>query len=109
MSDYILKNLADIEIPEDGILSRTIHADDRARVVLFAFGEGQELTEHTASVPAQILFLKGDMRLTLGADESEAHPGTWVHMPAHLPHSLLARTPAVMVLTLLRGGAQSSK
>lgn len=107
MSDYILKDFFETEIPADGILSRTLHADDRARVVLFAFAEGQELTEHTAAVPAQIMFLKGEFRLTLGEDVVEARPGTWVHMPAHLPHSLLARTPAVMALTLLRGGPKT--
>ena len=105
MKDYLLRqDLLEIEVPQDGILSRTIHADERSRVVLFAFGEGQELTEHTASVPAEIVFLQGKMRLTLGQDEHEVGPGHWVHMAAHLPHSVLARTPAVMLLTLLRGG-----
>lgn len=106
MSDYKLRqDLLEIEVPADGILSRTIHADERSRVVLFAFGEGQELTEHTASVPAEIVFLKGQMLLTLGGDEHEVGPGHWVHMEAHLPHSVLARTPSVMLLTLLRGSA----
>jgi quercetin dioxygenase-like cupin family protein len=106
MSHYTLRqDLLAIEVPQDGILSRTIHADERSRTVLFAFGQGQELTEHTAAVPAEIVFLQGQMRLTVGGDEHEVGPGAWIRMEAHLPHSVLARTPSIMLLTLLRGGS----
>jgi quercetin dioxygenase-like cupin family protein len=33
-----------------------------------------------------------------------AQPGTWVHMPPNMPHSITAKTPVVMLLLLLRGG-----
>jgi len=91
------------EIPPDSILSRTFFQDDHLRVILFGFAPGQELSEHTASKPAILHFLQGEARLTLGEDEMEAQPGTWVHMPAHLPHSILAKSSVVMLLTLLEG------
>lgn len=91
------------EIPPDGILSRTLYTDDQMKVVWFGFAAGQELSEHTASVPAVIHILKGEAALTLGGDPLDARPGTWVHMPAHLPHSVQARTPVVMVLLMLKG------
>ena len=93
---------AEVAIPSDGTLSRVLYADDSLRVVVFAFDEGQELTEHTAAVPAVIQILRGRMRLTLGADVTEAGPGAWAHMPAHLAHSVLALEPSVMLLTMLR-------
>ena len=83
---------AEVDVPADGILSRTIHQDDRIKVVLFAFAAGQELSEHTASMPAILHVLSGQVRLTLGDQTHEAGPGTWVHMPANLQHSLLAQT-----------------
>ena len=42
---------AEVQIPADGILSRTLYNDDRLKVVLFAFAEGQELSAHTAPMP----------------------------------------------------------
>jgi len=90
-----------IEIPSDGILSRTIYSDSTINVVLFGFDTGQELSEHTAARPALLQILRGEARLTLSGDAVEAHPGTWVHMPAGLPHSVLALTPLVMQLVLL--------
>jgi len=89
-------------VPSDSIVSRTIYKDERLNVVLFGFAPGQELSEHTASVPATIHILKGDCTLTLGPDRMEASTGAWTRMPANLPHSLLAKTPVVMLLTMLK-------
>ena len=89
------------EIPADSILSRTFYADEQIRVILFEFAKGQELSEHTASKPALLHFLQGEAQLTLGKDQFEARPGTWVHMQPNLAHSILAQTPVVMLLYLL--------
>jgi quercetin dioxygenase-like cupin family protein len=92
-----------VEIPTEGTLSKVVYKDDRIRVVLFAFDSQQELTEHTASVPAVVQILSGRVRLTLGEEVAEATPGDWAHMAANLPHSVLALEPSVMLLTLLKG------
>ena len=103
-ADYscILDLAQEAEPPADGILSRTIHEDDKVKAVVFGFGAGQELSEHTASKPAMLYFVKGDATLGLGDDVQEAQTGTWVHMPAGLKHSIKARTPVVMLLVLLK-------
>ncbi len=96
---------AQLEIPADGTLSKTIYADSQIKVVLFGMDTGQELSEHTAAVPAIVQVISGTARLTLGAETLAARAGTWVHMPPRLPHSVLAETPLVFLLTMLRGGA----
>jgi quercetin dioxygenase-like cupin family protein len=88
--------------PADGILSRTLYDDAKVKAVVFGFGAGQELSEHTASMPAIIHVLEGEAALTLGDDVVEARPGTWVHMPAGLRHAVRATTPTVMLLLLLK-------
>ena len=90
------------DIAEDTIVSRTFLDDENVKGILFGFATGQELSEHTASRPAILHFLSGEAELTLGPDTSVARPGTWVHMPAHLSHSIVARTPVVMILLLVR-------
>jgi quercetin dioxygenase-like cupin family protein len=104
MSEYTLfLDLAQEVQPLDrGILSRTLHNDDRLKAVAFGFAQGEELSEHTASMPAILHFLQGEARLTLGDDTLEAKPGTWVHMPRGLRHSIQAKTPVVMLLLLLK-------
>jgi quercetin dioxygenase-like cupin family protein len=94
-----------VEIPKDGTLSRTIHRDDQVKIVLFGFAGGQELSQHTAAVPAILEILQGDARVTLDGDEKELSAGSWVFMDANLPHSVYARTDVVMLLTMLTGAA----
>jgi quercetin dioxygenase-like cupin family protein len=93
---------AEVRPPDKGILSRTLFTDDRLKVVLFGFAAGEELSEHTASMPAVLHFLRGEATVTLGDDRHEAKPGTWVHMPAGLRHGIQAKTPVVMLLVLLK-------
>ena len=91
-----------VDVPAAGTLSRTLHADDDVRVVVFGFAEGEELTEHTSSRPAVIQVLRGELDLTLAGESVIAREGTWIHMSAGLRHAVRARTPTVMLLTLVR-------
>jgi quercetin dioxygenase-like cupin family protein len=102
---YIDDLAKQVDIPADGILSRTLYADEQVKVVLFGFGAGQELSEHTASTPAILHIVQGEARLTLGDDSMEAQAGAWVHMPPELKHSIYAKTPVVMLLLLMKAVA----
>jgi quercetin dioxygenase-like cupin family protein len=93
---------AEAPIPENGILSRTLHNDDHVKVVLFGFATGQELSAHTAPMAASIQFVSGEARLTLGGETHEVKAGAFVHMPPQLPHGILAKTPVVMLLAMYK-------
>lgn len=99
---YILDLAKEAEPPADGILSRTIFQDERMKVVVFGFGAGQELSEHTAAKPAVLFFVKGEAQVGLGEEMQKAQAGTWVQMPAQLKHSIRATTPMVMLLMLFK-------
>lgn len=89
------------EIPAESIISRTLFTNQNLKVVLFGFAAGQELSEHTAARPALLQIVQGNTIVRLGTETFEASAGAWVHMPAHLPHSVFAQTPLRMLLTLL--------
>ena len=95
-----LESLID-SFPPDSILSRNIYQDESLKTILFGFQPGQELSEHTASVPATLHFLRGEAALVLGEETKQARVGTWVHLPANLPHSIKAETETLMLRTLL--------
>jgi len=100
--------LTDLAIPQNGTLSRTLYQNDHVKVVLFGFAGGQELSQHTAAVPAIIEILKGDARVTLDGEEKEFSAGSWAYMEANLPHAIYARTDVIMLLTMLTdAGARS--
>lgn len=90
-------------VPADSILSRTVFQDDHLKAIVFKFAPGQELSEHTAAVPAIVHILAGEATLTLGPDAYPVTVGAWAHMPPHLAHSIKAQTPVVMLLLMLKG------
>lgn len=101
--DYFVNLCEEIgEIPTNGIISRTLYSDDKLKVILFGFDQGQELSEHTSTMPAIIHILKGEARLTLGDDQIEAKTGSWAHMTTQLKHAVYAKTPLVMLLVLVK-------
>lgn len=97
-------NLGDLapEVPEGAILSRTFYKDEHLSAILFSFAEGEELSEHTSAYPAILHFLSGRARLKLGEDEFIVEAGAWARMAPQLPHTVIAETPVVMHLLMLR-------
>lgn len=103
MSYTILRDVSgEIEIATDSTISKTVHADESLKAVLFGFDTGQELSEHTAAVPAVLHILEGEATVVLGDEVHETSPGAWMHLAPRLPHSITAKTPTKMLLLLLR-------
>jgi len=104
MSSYgLITDLrAEVTVPAGGILSRTVHEDERLSLVVFGFDAGQELSEHTSAKAAIIEVLEGTASVVLDGEAREVGPGAWIAMPPGMRHAIRATTPLVMVLTLLR-------
>jgi quercetin dioxygenase-like cupin family protein len=96
-----------VEVQPEATVSRVVLKAPGARVVVFGFDTGQELTEHTAAVPALLQVLSGHLTVTAGGTTFELRPGGLVHFAARLPHALVAREPTVLQLTMLQGDAGS--
>jgi quercetin dioxygenase-like cupin family protein len=95
-----------VEPLADAIVSKTVYQDDAIKAVAFGFGAGQELSEHTASTSAIMHFLQGEADVTLDAERLDAGPGTWIHMPPGMRHSIRAKTPVSMLLLLLKSKSE---
>lgn len=86
---------------ERGIHSQTIAKGDGVEVVLFSLATGEELSEHTSARPAIVAILRGRGRLTVGGEEHEIAPGSWLRMAPRTPHAIVAGEPLVFALYLL--------
>ncbi len=90
------------DIPTNSIVSQTIHKDAHQQTILFAFAKGQELTEHSTPQIATLHVIEGEAEITLGDEAVVAQAGSWIYMPPRLPHSILAKTPLLMLLTMIK-------
>lgn len=94
--------VATASAPPDGIVSRTLHNDERSKAILFTFAPGQGLSPHSAPVPAYLYFVRGEATVTLGEETKSATAGTFVHMTPNLRHGIEASTEVVMLLVMVK-------
>jgi quercetin dioxygenase-like cupin family protein len=98
-----LLKLHDLVTPtEQGIASRVLGKTAGGTLTLFAFDQGQSLSEHAAPFDAYVLVLEGALVLTIAGQPVRATPGAIVRMPANVPHAVDAPEPARMLLVMLR-------
>jgi len=83
----------------NGIVSRTLLRTPNARVVLFGFAAGQELTEHTSTQHALIQILSGECEFDLAGTPHALKSGDLLYMPPNLRHAVKATTQFSMLLT----------
>jgi quercetin dioxygenase-like cupin family protein len=95
-----LKDLVNYQ--EGAVVSRTLVKRTTGTVTLFAFDEGQGLSEHTAPFDALAHLLEGEAGIVVSGKPLLAKAGEAVLMPAHQPHSLRAVTRFKMLLTMIR-------
>ncbi len=95
-----------IKYADDSVVSQTLLNKDTGTITLFAFDEGQGLSEHTAPFDAVIHILDGQAKITIGGESHIVSKGEMIIMPANVPHSLYAEQKFKMLLTMVRGELQ---
>jgi len=92
-----------------GIASRVLAKTGGGSVTLFAFEQGQALSEHTSPFDALVFVLEGTLTLTIGGKPERATAGTVTRMPADVPHALVADERTRMLLVMLREPQATSR
>ena len=87
---------------EGSVVSRMLLKKKSGSVTLFAFAEGEGLSEHTAPFDALVLVTDGEAQITVGGDIFQVGAGETVLLPADVPHALQAKRPFMMLLIMLR-------
>jgi quercetin dioxygenase-like cupin family protein len=90
------------EVADKGIVSKSIVENAHHKIIHFTFAPGQELSEHTASVPAAIQILEGRGSVVLDGTAHEARAGMLFYMPAEMRHAVQASEDLAMLLTMFR-------
>ncbi len=95
--------LTDLVDYQDGsVVSREIISRKTGTVTLFAFDEGQGLSEHKAPYDAMVQLLDGEAEITIAGNPLQVREGEMLVMPANKPHALKALRRFKMILTMIR-------
>ncbi|MBN2556717.1 MAG: cupin domain-containing protein [Anaerolineales bacterium] len=97
------KSLAEMmQYQEGSVVSRTLLEKEGGTVTVFAFDQGQGLSEHTAPYDAMVLVLEGAAEVTIAGRTVTVGQGETVIMPAHAPHALTANEKFKMMLIMIK-------
>ncbi|TYO93311.1 cupin domain-containing protein [Desulfallas thermosapovorans] len=91
-----------IDYQQGSVVSRTLVDKQTGTVTLFAFDQGQGLSEHTAPFDAMVQLLDGEAEVTIAGNPLRLKKGDMVIMPANKPHALRAVERFKMLLTMIR-------
>ncbi|HEB12152.1 MAG TPA: cupin domain-containing protein [Actinobacteria bacterium] len=91
-----------VEYQIGSVVSRAIIKKKTGTVTVFAFEEGEGLSEHTAPFDALVHILDGEAQITISGETLNAKTGETVIMPANEPHSLWAESRFKMILVMIR-------
>jgi quercetin dioxygenase-like cupin family protein len=91
-----------VSYQEGSIVSREIVKKPTGTVTVFAFDEGQDLSEHTAPFDALVHVLEGEVEITIAGKLHRLQSGEMILMPAQQPHALKAMRRFKMILTMIR-------
>jgi quercetin dioxygenase-like cupin family protein len=84
------------------IVSKTVLKKQSGNISLFAFAEGEALSEHTAPFDALIEVVDGKGEIVIGGKSFILKSGESIIMPANVPHSVKAVEKFKMVLTMIK-------
>jgi len=91
-----------VDYQEGAVVSRTIMSNKSGTVTLFAFDEGQSLSEHTAPFDALVYLIDGEAEVIISGKALQLREGDMVIMPAYEPHAVKAPKRFKMVLLMIK-------
>jgi quercetin dioxygenase-like cupin family protein len=91
-----------VNYQEGAIVSREIVKKPTGTVTIFAFDQGQGLSEHKAPFDALVQVLEGEVEISIAGRPHRLHGGEMILMPAEQPHALQALKQFKMMLTMIR-------
>lgn len=90
-----------IPVTPSSTTSRVVVDNPAVRVVVFAFDEGELLTEHSSPRAVVVQLIDGAIRFTVGGSEHPMAPGDVIYLAPGERHSLVADAPSHLSLVMV--------
>ena len=102
VSGEALEMAALVAYQEGTVISRTLIDKQIGTVTVFAFDEGEGLSEHTVPYDALVQILDGEAEITIAGEPKRVTAGQMIIMPADRPHAVKAVKRFKMLLVMIR-------
>jgi quercetin dioxygenase-like cupin family protein len=103
MDNTDIVNLASaLEYQERSVISRVLLKNAGGTITLFAFDEGEGLSEHKTPYDAFVTVIEGQTRIRIADRDHSLEPGDSLVLPANIPHTVDAITKFKMLLVMIK-------
>ncbi|MFC1591948.1 cupin domain-containing protein [Thermodesulfobacteriota bacterium] len=91
-----------VSYQEGSVVSREVVKKPTGTVTVFAFDEGQGLSEHTAPFDAMVTVLDGEAEIRISGQPHRLRSGDFIIIPANEPHAVSAVQQFKMLLVMVK-------
>jgi quercetin dioxygenase-like cupin family protein len=91
-----------VQYQDGAVASRMIVFKKTGTITLFAFDEGEGLSEHSASYDAILTVTDGTAEVSIAGKPFTVRTGEMIILPANIPHAVQAKQRFKMTLTMIR-------
>ena len=84
------------------VISRVLMKNAGGTITLFAFDQGEGLSEHKTPYDAFVTLIEGEAKIRIGDHEHQLKTGDSIILPANVPHAVDALTQFKMLLTMTK-------
>lgn len=92
-----------VSYADGSIVSKILVRNDKGNVTMFAFDQGESLSEHTTPYDALLQVFDGEAEIIIDGVSHLVQSGESILMPAHIPHAVMATQKMKMLLTMIKG------
>jgi len=91
-----------LEYQEHSVISRVLLKNAGGTITLFAFDEGEGLSEHRTPHDAFVTLVEGKARIRIADNDHSLSAGDSLVLPANIPHAVDAVTKFKMLLVMIK-------
>ena len=102
MSQQVSKTKDMVAYQDGSIVSKEIIKKATGTVTIFAFDQGQGLSEHTAPFDALVQIVDGEAEIIIAGEPHHLQAGEIIIMPGGKPHALKALKKFKMLLVMIK-------
>jgi quercetin dioxygenase-like cupin family protein len=100
-TDIVNLNAA-LDYQANSVISRVMLKNAGGTITLFAFDEGEGLSEHKTPFDAFVSVVEGTVRIRIADSENSLSAGDSIVLPANIPHAVDAVTKFKMLLVMIK-------
>lgn len=99
---YVFNLAESVDYSAGSVVSKMVLKKDTGNITLFAFDNGQGLSEHSDPFDTYVQVIEGKGQIIIDKTTYDLKAGEFIIMPANIPHAVRAPEKFKMMLVMIK-------